>query len=121
MPSPLAAHLADRFAADARGLRARAAALGGAPVGARRAGGPDAASCARMAAACDRVRAIFADAADRTPDDDALRALLPSVAELVAGARSPDERNVYAGAVARLTEGLEGGNDGDDSDDEDDG
>ena len=116
MPSPLAAHLADRFAADARGLRARAASL----AGGRRAGGPDAASYGRMADACERVQALFADAADTTPDDDALRALLPRVTGLVAGARSPDERNVYAGAVARLTEGLDGGEDEDDDEEDDD-
>ncbi len=116
MPSPLAAHLADRFAADARGLRARAASLDRG----RRGPGPDAASYARMADACDRVQALFADAADATPDDDALRALMPQVAGLLAGARSPDERNVYAGAVARLTEGLEGGDGADEDSDDDD-
>lgn len=116
MPSPLAAHLADRFAADARGLRARAASL----AGGRRGGVPDAASYTRMADACDRVQALFADAADATPDDDALRGLMPRVAGLLAGARSPDERNVYAGAVARLTEGLEGGGDEDDDDEDED-
>ncbi len=120
MPSPLAAHLADRFAADARGLRARAAAL----AGARQSGGPNPGSYARMAEACDRVQAIFADAADVTADDDALRGIMPQLAGLVAGARTPDERNVYAGAVVRLTEGLEGGDDDTDDDtddDEDDG
>ena len=126
MPSPLAAHLADRFAADARGLRARATALGtpGARAGAGRAPGvPNAASYTRMAEACDRVERLFADVADGTVDDDALRALMPQLAALVAGARSPDERSVYAGAVSRLTDGLDGGDedgDEDDSDDEDD-
>ncbi|HEY0780737.1 MAG TPA: hypothetical protein VGD56_22460 [Gemmatirosa sp.] len=115
MPSPLAAHLADRFAADARGLRARGAALARAPRG----GGPNAANYARMADACDRVQALFEEAADTTVDDDALRALLPRVAGMVAGARSPDERNVYAGAVARLTEGLAGGDEGDEDADQD--
>lgn len=116
MPSPLAAHLADRFAADARGLRARAAAL----AGTRRGGGPDAASYTRMADACDRVRAIFEEVADVMRDDAALRDVMPRIAGLVAGARSPDERNVYAGAVVRLTEGLEGGDETEDDDDVDD-
>ncbi len=117
MPSPLAAHLADRFAADARGLRARAAAVGtGAGTGAARgAVGPSAAAYARMAAACDQVEALFAEAADGTRDDDALREVLPRLAGMVAGARSADERHVYAGAVARLTEGLDGDAEGEDA------
>lgn len=114
MSSPLALHLAERFAADARRLRARAAAL----TAARRGTGPDATSCTRMAEACDRVERLFAEAADEIPDDDALRDLMPQIEDLVAGARSPDERNVYAGAVVRLTEGLNGEND--DANDEDD-
>jgi hypothetical protein len=70
-----------------------------------------------MAEACDRVQALFAE----VPDDDAARALLPRLSGLVAGARADDERHVYAGAVARLTEALHGGaDDGDDADEEDD-
>ena len=124
MPSPLAAHLADRFAADARGLRARAAAVAGVPgargAASRATGGPTAASYTRMAEACDRVKQLFADAADGTVDDDALRALMPQLAGLVAGARSPDERSVYAGAVSRLSDGLDGEDEDDGDDDSDD-
>ena len=71
-----------------------------------------------MAEACDRMRALFAEAAGEVEDDDALRAVVPRLESLVAGARSPEERNVYAGAVARLTEGLEGS--ADDADEDDD-
>jgi hypothetical protein len=130
MSSPIAEHLADRFASDARALRARADALkaparpapGAGPRGAggrsaARPPGPSAESTLRMADACDRVRALFAD----VPDDDAARALLPTLAGLVAGARADDERHVYAGAVSRLSDALAGGDDGeDDEDDEDD-
>lgn len=115
MPSPVAEHLADRFASDARALRARAEVLSSAR-GARPIG-PNAESTRRMADACDRVRALFAD----VPDDDAARALLPTLAGLVAGARADDERHVYAGAVSRLSDALAGGDaDEDDSDDEED-
>jgi hypothetical protein len=113
MPSPIAEHLADRFASDARALRARAAALAAAPRGGRPAG-PSVEATRRMADACDRVRALFAE----VPDDEAARALLPALAGLVAGARADDERHVYAGAVARLTDALDGG--GEDDDDEED-
>ncbi len=126
MPSPIAEHLADRFASDARALRARAEALAaaargpGGPGGRARPVGPGADATRRMADACDRVRALFAEAADaEAPDDEAARALLPTLAGLVAGARADDERHVYAGAVARLTEALGGGGD-DDEDEEDD-
>jgi len=54
------------------------------------------------------------------PDDDAARALLPTLAGLVAGARADDERHVYAGAVSRLSDALAGGDDGEDDEDEDD-
>jgi hypothetical protein len=115
MPSPIAEHLVERFASDARALRARAdalAAVGRAGRGAARPPGPTAESTLRMAAACDRVQALFAEAAD----DEAARALLPALAGLVAGAPTEDERYVYAGAVARLTDAL----DGDDEDHDDD-
>ena len=59
------------------------------------------------------VRALFADA----DSDDAVRALLPTLGGLVAGARNEDERYVYAGAVARTTQAL----DGDDEEDDDEG
>ena len=114
MPSPVAEHLADRFASDARALRARAEALAAAR-GARPLG-PNAESTRRMADACDRVRALFAD----VPDDAAARALLPTLAGLVAGARADDERHVYAGAVSRLSDALAGDAGGDDDPDEDD-
>lgn len=116
MPSPIAEHLAERFASDARALRARADALtaaGRAPGGARPVG-PNAESTRRMADACDQVRALF----DGVPDDEAARALLPTLAGLVAGARADDERHVYAGAVSRLSDALSGGDDDEDADDD---
>lgn len=114
MPSPIAEHLADRFASDARALRARAdalAAVGRAGRGGARPVGPSAESTLRMAQACDQVQALFADVAD----DEAARALLPALAGFVAGARSDDERYVYAGAVSRLSDALAG----DDADEDD--
>jgi hypothetical protein len=121
MPSPIAEHLAARFASDARALRTRADALAAAgrnPRGGARPVGPNAESTRRMADACDRVQALFAG----VPDDDAVRALLPTLAGLVAGARADDERHVYAGAVSRLSDALSGDEDGgeDDLDDEED-
>lgn len=113
MPDTIASHLAERFASDARALRARATALAGAPR--RPGGGPDAAACRRMAEACDRVQALFAGATD----DDAVRALLPTLAGLVAGAPGDAERSVYAGAVSRATDALDGGEENDDGDDAD--
>ncbi len=107
MASPIAAHLADRFAADAAALRARADALRASP---KRVPGPSAQACATMADACDRIRRLFVDA----DSDEAVRALLPTLGGLVAGARSEEERHVYAGAVARTTQALDG-------DDEDEG
>lgn len=110
LPSP-AAHLADRFAADARALRARAtsmaaAAKQGGARGGGRAAGPDAAACRAMASACDQVHQLFdAAARDATREGaDAVRAVLPTLAGLVAGARRDAERNVYAGAVTRAHE-----------------
>ena len=119
MPSPIAEHLADRFASDARALRARAESLTAAPraPGGARAVGPSVESTRRMADACDRVRALFAE----VPDDDAARALLPTLTGLVAGARADDERHVYAGAVSRLSDALAGEDeDGDEADADDD-
>lgn len=119
MPSPIAEHLTDRFASDARALRARAdalAAVGRAGRGGTRPVGPTAESTLRMAAACDQVQAMFADVAD----DEAARALLPTLSGLVAGARSDDERYVYAGAVSRLSDALDGDDEGDDDEDTDD-
>jgi hypothetical protein len=75
--------------------------------------GPSAQALLTMAEACDRVRALFAD----TADDDAVRALVPTLAGLVAGARNEEERHVYAGAVSRASQALDGG--GEDDDDED--
>jgi hypothetical protein len=118
MASPIAAHLADRFAADAVALRARADALRASPT---RIPGPSVQACTTMADACDRIRLLFADA----ESDDAVRALLPMLGGLVAGARNEEERYVYAGAVARTTQALDGEDDDDDDegdvpDDEDD-
>jgi hypothetical protein len=126
MSSPIAEHLAERFASDARALRARADSLAAAARDGRgaRPVGPGAESTRRMADACDRVRALFAD----VPDDVAARALLPTLAGLVAGARADDERHVYAGAVSRLSDALgaadgsgadDGHADDDDADDDD--
>jgi hypothetical protein len=111
----LARHLAGRFADDARALRARADALAAAPGGHRRSAGPDAAACRAMATACDRVEALFRDA----PDEAAVRAALPTLAGMLAGARADHERHVYAGAVARVNQALAGG-DGAHDDDADD-
>ncbi|MGZ8377715.1 MAG: hypothetical protein ACXW0Z_10800 [Gemmatirosa sp.] len=115
MASPIAAHLADRFAADAAALRTRADALRAAPT---RGPGPSAQACTTMAEACDRIRLLFTD----VESDDAVRALLPMLGGLVAGARNEEERHVYAGAVARTTQALDGGDDddGQDGDDEED-
>ena len=108
MASPIAEHLAGRFAADANALRARADATRVAPKRA----GPNAQSLLTMANACEQVRALFADA----DSDDAVRALLPTLGGLVAGARNEDERYVYAGAVSRATEALDGDDEEDDED-----
>jgi hypothetical protein len=129
MPSPIAEHLAERFASDARALRARAESLttaartpsgapgrGGAPRPGARPVGPGVDATQRMADACDRVRTLFVE----VPDDEAARALLPTLSGLVAGARSEEERHVYAGAVSRLSDALAGGTDDQDDDDPDD-
>ena len=107
----VAQHLATRFADDARALRSRADAIAKAPP--PRGAGPDAAACRAMADACDRVRALF----EAAPDEAAVRAALPTLAGLLAGARSDHERHVYAGAVARANDALDG--DADEDDDED--
>ena len=70
-----------------------------------------------MANACEQVRALFADA----DSDDAVRALLPTLGGLVAGARNEDERYVYAGAVARTTQALDGDDEDDDEASDDEG
>ncbi|GLC27882.1 hypothetical protein rosag_43950 [Roseisolibacter agri] len=111
MASPIAEHLAGRFAADANALRARADATRVAP---KRGAGPNAQSLLTMANACDQVRALFADA----QSDDAVRALLPTLGGLVAGARNEDERYVFAGAVARATQALDGDDEDDDESDD---
>lgn len=113
MPNPLADHLAQRFADDARALRARQQALATQRGPVR---GPSAADLGRMADACDRVQALFAGA----ESDDAVRALLPTLAGHVAGAASEHERAVYAGAVSRATQALEGDPDEDGADDDGD-
>lgn len=104
MSASLAEHLAERFAADARALRQRVASLE--RTTSRGTPGPDAARSRRMADACERVQTLFASVAD-TADDETVRALLPTLAGLVAGATSDEERHVYAGAVARAREGLD--------------
>lgn len=109
MASPIAEHLAGRFAADANALRARADATRVTP---KRGAGPSAQALLTMANACDQVRALFAEA----ESDDAVRALLPTLGGLVAGARSEDERYVFAGAVARTTQALDGDDDEEDDD-----
>jgi hypothetical protein len=117
MSSPIAEHLSDRFASDARALRARAESLAARAGRGARPVGPNVEATRRMADACDRVRALFAE----VPDDDAARALLPTLAGLVAGARTDDERHVYAGAVSRLGDALAGeADDDEDVDDADD-
>lgn len=112
MPSPIAEHLADRFAADAVALRRRAdvlrTATGPTP-------GPKAPAILMMAEACDRIRALFGEA----ESDEAVRALLPTLGGLVAGARNDDERAVYAGAVARTMQALDGDDEDDDADGDD--
>ena len=114
MSSPVAEHLAERFAADAAALRTRADALRATP---RRAPGPSAQACLAMAEACERMRLLFAEATS----DDAVRALMPTLTGLVAGARSEEERYVYAGAVSRASQALDGDDeDGDEADDGDD-
>ena len=112
MASPIAEHLAGRFAADADALRARADATRVAP---KRGPGPSPQALLTMANACEQVRALFADA----DSDDAVRALLPTLGGLVAGARNEDERYVYAGADARTTQALDGDDEEDDADDGD--
>jgi hypothetical protein len=110
MSSPVAEHLAERFAADAAALRTRADALRAAP---RRAAGPSAQALLAMADACDRVRLLFAE----STSDEAVRALMPTLVGLVAGARNEEERYVYAGAVSRASQALDG--DEEDADAED--
>ena len=112
MSSPVAEHLAERFAADAAALRARADALRATP---RRPAGPSAQACLAMADACDRMRMLFAEAAS----DEAVRALIPTLTGLVAGARNEEERYVYAGAVSRASQALDGDDDEEDDDAED--
>jgi hypothetical protein len=112
MTDSLAARLAARFRDDAQALRARAASLDA--RGPAQRGGPDAAASRQMADACDRVGALFADVAD----DAALPSVGPALERLAAAERSPDARNVYAGAVTRLRQVL--GDDDDDDDEEDD-
>lgn len=111
MASPIAEHLAGRFAADADALRARADATRVSP---KRGPGPGPQALLTMANACEQVRALFAEA----DSDDAVRALLPTLGGLVAGARNEEERHVYAGAVARTTQALDGGDAEEDDDEE---
>ena len=118
MTDTLSARLAARFEEDARALRIRAEMLAQQP---KRGGGPDAAACDAMAGACDRVRAVFAGAAD----DVALAEAGPQLERMLEVERSPDARHVYAGAIARLRQSLDEAagtvvDDDDDDEDEDD-
>jgi hypothetical protein len=117
MPSPIAEHLAQRFADDAQALRARATTLRATVPAGRgaRPAGPSAEACLQMATACEQVSQLFGG----VQEDAEVRALLPQLSGLVAGARSEPERHVFAGAVARAHEALDGGDDADEDDDED--
>jgi hypothetical protein len=100
-------YLLDRFTTDAATLRDRAAAWRPAsPPPA----GPDAATSARMADACDEVATLVRN----TPPADDLPALLAGLAALVPTleahaarhAGTPPVRAVYAGAATRIRELL---------------
>lgn len=134
---PAAAHLAGRFAADAQALRRRAEQLGttrgaspagaagtkaagkGAPKGAvaRPPAGPDAAACARMADACERVSTLFAGARDVA----SLGALVPLLEQTLADERTPEARHVYAGALSSVRDLLGEADDDEEDDDDEEG
>ena len=110
MSDTLGSALAARFREDAQALRARANALEA--RGGARGHGPDAATCRKMADACDRVSALF-ESAGSIPAP-----LAQELERLVAAERSPDVRHVYEGAAQRLRAAL-GAHDVDDMDEED--
>src|SRR5438067_938248 len=112
MSDTLGSALAARFREDAQALRARANALEA--RGGARGHGPDAATCRKMADACDRVSALF-ESAGSIP---APLALAHELERLLAAERSPDVRHVYEGAAQRLRAAL-GAHDVDDMDEED--
>lgn len=114
MTDPLAETLAAHFRSDAEALRARASVLQSRGPAAR-GGGPDAASCRRMADACDRVVQVFV-AVDSI---DALANAGRALDRLHADEPSGDARHVYAGAIARLRQAMDG-NGADDDELEDD-
>jgi hypothetical protein len=113
MTETLSARLAARFEEDARALRIRAEMLAKQQ---KRGGGPDAAACEAMAGACDRVRALFAGAAD----DVALAEAGPQLERMLEVERSADARHVYAGAIARLRQSLDDTVQDEDDDEDDD-
>lgn len=108
-------YLLERFTTDATVLRARAAALRAGPPQP----GPDAATSARMADACDDVVALLQTAAAHEDDEGAavaaLAELLPMLEQRAAavdaaghcatarGANAP-VRAVYLGAATRIRE-----------------
>ena len=144
-----AAHVAERFASDARALRRRAEQLDAANGGPAKGGsakgrsGAPAQNGARPgqrnappggqggakpgvggpdAAACRRM----ADACDRVSalvagagDAAALGAVVPLLERMLADERTPEVRHVYAGAVERVQQALGEGDDETDDDDED--
>ncbi len=100
-------YLLDRFRADAVALRERAAAL---KSGAKQPG-PDAATSARMAAACDDVAAMIAAIPEAAEIDEmlnALSAIIPLLEQHAAKtASTPPVRAVFVGAVTRVREIVE--------------
>ena len=99
-------YLLERFTTDATTLRARAEALRTRPPSA----GPDAATSAQMAEACEHV----ADLVRSLPENEPAGIMLQSLATLTfplddlsrAHASAPAVRSVYAGAATRIRELL---------------
>jgi len=109
MPSEPRAYLLERFKSDAAALRQRAEMLRvRTGADAERAAGPDAATSARMASACDDVVAML----EAIPDGSDADAVLSSIAALSPlldqraqrEAATPAVRAVYAGAATRIRE-----------------
>jgi hypothetical protein len=100
-------YLLDRFVTDAATLRARSAALRGAPPSA----GPDAATSAKMAEACDRVVSLIRSLPAHEPPGIMLQSLATLTLPLEELSRKqadvPAVRAVYAGAATRIRELLE--------------
>jgi hypothetical protein len=97
-------YLLHRFRDDAHSLRERADAM----QRGTRLPGPDAATSARMADACDAVVAMLVALpvhADRARELDALEALIPLLDQRAQEhAKWPPVRAVYAGASTRIRE-----------------